>query len=331
MLDEMRPTLVGDARYYDPTVGQAPSTCTIVQGDNILGDVGLSDVYQDSCADFPQTHTLPDGIADFPGPNQVMTFVVPNASSQRVISHDAAYLIYGFGGNSNTVTPWVDHAAIFQRSAASGTQSMIAAAIGLDPAKWQGTGVLNANGAAGGSGDMIRMLTAQNSNALTAESSIGILSSDFADGIRNQLTILAYQHTGQKCAYWPDSTPTAFDKINVRDGHYPIWGPAHMLVSVGADKRPTNADVSTLVNYLAVEGPSVEALNAQIDAKTVPQCAMKVKRSAEIGPYTPYKPTKPCGCYFEKRNGAGSNCVACSDAAPCSAGQVCSFGYCEAM
>src|SRR5262249_16063898 len=106
------PPLGGDFFYYEP--GDALMNagankglpCHIDPLDGLVADVGLSDVYPDSCADFSDRHTLPDGIADFPGPVQVMTFVVPVASSQRVISHDAAYLIYGFGANSNPVSPW---------------------------------------------------------------------------------------------------------------------------------------------------------------------------------------------------------------------------------
>src|SRR5262249_27627404 len=156
-------------------------------------------------------------------------------------------------------------------------------------------------------------VAAQNSNAIAAEATIGILSADQADGARSTIRILAYQHTNQKCAYWPDSTLISFDKINVRDGHYPIWGPAHMLTLVDGNGSPSNPDVAAFMAYLSPEGPSIESLNAQLQARMVPQCAMKVKRTTEIGPYTPYKPTKSCGCYFEKQVGAGSGCVACSD------------------
>jgi hypothetical protein len=253
-----------------------------------------------------------------------MSFVVPVASTQRTISRDAARLIYEFGAASNVVLPWNDPNSIFQRSAASGTQSMIAKAIGAPPAAWFGI-------AATGSGDMVNKVGAQTGLGL-AEKTIGILSTDNADNNRSSLAILAYQHKGQSCSYWPDSTNTSFDKVNVRDGHYPIWGALHMYANVNGDGTPVSSAVAALVTYLAVEAPPLASVQAQIDAREVPHCAMKVKRTAEIGAYTPYKPTMPCGCYFERRVGSTNNsCVACSDTMPCGAGTVCSYGYCEAM
>jgi len=335
LLDLPPAPLAGAGRYYLPDVDpKTECTCNlpITNGPiSVAADIGVSDVYQDSCAAYSDKQVLPAGVADFLGPNQVMTFVVPAASSQRLISRDAAHFIYAFGGNSNQVAPWNSQPNIFQRTEASGTQSMIAKAIGVTASMWLGTSVT-------GSGDMLNAVTAANSNAAAAESTIGILAVDLADDNRKMgpskgLVILGYQHTGQSCAYWPDSTPTAFDKINVRDGHYPIWGPIHFLTNVGGDGRPTNPDVAAVTDYLTgVIDTPVELLRAEIkDAHTVPQCAMKVTRSKEIGPYQPYHPAKPCRCFFEKQNGAGADCVACSDSMPCAAGQACNFGYCEAM
>jgi ABC-type phosphate transport system substrate-binding protein len=331
MLDASPAAITGTARYYDPSVfagdGGAAPLCTLAP--STMVDIGLSDVYQDSCADFAVVHTLPATIADFFGPNQVMTFVVPAASSQKIISRDAAYLVFGFGGNGQTVAPWTDSTLMYVRSAASGTQSMISAAIGVPPTKWAGM-------SQGGSGAVVTGVNGKNADSLAAESTIGILAADFADANRptgptSGLTILAFQHTNQNCAYYPDSTPTAFDKINVRDGHYPIWGPAHFLTRVDGNGRPTNADVATVLNYITTASPTPELVQAEAAAHVVPQCAMKVRHVSEVGPYVPYKPAHPCGCFFEKQVGAGASCAPCSDALPCSTGQVCSYGYCEAM
>ena len=66
----------------------------------------------------------------------------------------------------------------------------------------------------------------------TAVGSIGILASDVADSYRDRLRILAYQDYGQRCAFTPDSSETSKDKRNVRDGHYPIFGPLHRLLAM---------------------------------------------------------------------------------------------------
>jgi hypothetical protein len=333
MLDGAPVPLAGTATYYDPAIfagdGGAIPVCNLGAAPV---DVGVSDVYQDSCVDFADIHTLPPGVRDFLGPNQVMTFVVPAASSQTIISRDAAYLIYGFGATTNPVAPWTDHNLIFQRTAASGTQSMISIAIGVPAARW--AGILSPRGGSGG--NLRDSVLDQNANAANAEATIGILAADVADqnrasGPTTGLKILAYQHAGQSCAYYPDASPTSLDKINVRDGHYPIWGPLHFLTTVGTDGRPTNADVATLMDFLTSVAPPAELLQAEIAASVVPQCAMKVTRFKEVGPYVPYRPPNPCGCFFDTRVGAGAvaDCTACGDATPCAAGKICSYGYCE--
>ena len=42
---------------------------------------------------------------------------------------------------------------------------------------------------------------------------------------------LAFQANGQTKAYYADSTSGARDRQNVRDGHYPIWGPVHFFTT----------------------------------------------------------------------------------------------------
>jgi len=277
---------------------------------------------------IPLSATLPAGVGDFKGPNQVMEFVVPAASSQRVISAAAAYYVFGLGA-AGMVSPWTgDDTFIYRRTAASGTQSMIAAAIGVKPELWKGHD-------SGGSGALRDALNLVSSNAANAEKSIGILAADVADGKpktspTDGLTRLAYQHYGQSCGYWADSTSSSFDKKNVRDGHYPIWGPVHFYTKVDANKKPLNADVDTVIQAITSDSPSEDVLKAEISAHTVPQCAMKVDRSTEVGPYTPYKPAHPCGCFFEKQLGGGASCVACDANTPCAAGSTCSFHFCEA-
>src|SRR5205814_1125309 len=117
-----------------------------------------------------------------------------------------------------------DPTVIFQRTGGSGTQNMIATAINVPAAKWQPSTNTNS------SSDLIFAAITGAATAGKANAAIGILSTDYMDLHRDTVKELAYQHTGQSCGYLPDSDANAFDKANVRDGHYMIWGPLHMYV-----------------------------------------------------------------------------------------------------
>ena len=62
------------------------------------------------------------------------------------------------------------------------------------------------------------------------------------------LKILAFQAADQSCGYLPDSDATHFDKINVRQGRYDIWGPIHLVTAVDDSGNPTNAQAPTILN-----------------------------------------------------------------------------------
>ena len=65
-------------------------------------------------------------------------------------------------------------------------------------------------------------------------------------------------------------------------------------------------------------------------AHLVPQCAMKVQRSAEGGDLKPFTPDAACGCYFESLLGTpASSCVSCANNT-CATGSTCRSGWCEA-
>jgi ABC-type phosphate transport system substrate-binding protein len=308
----------GTATYWDAQGN--PLTCNLdAAGD--AADIGVSDVFATTCPGFDM---VPADVGDFFGPNQVMNFVVPHASSQTLISAEAAYFVYGFGA-AGQAEPWTDETFIFQRSATSGTQAMIATAITVPPAKWKGTQEAK-------SGDMLAAV----SGSKQPEKTIGILASDVADANRKDVTILAYQHFKQDCAWLPDSSSTSFDKINVRDGHYPIWGPIHMLAKVDASKKPVSAAVATFVGYFAGTSDlpaGVDLLTTEVKAHTVPACAMRVQRSAEVGDVSAVTPVKSCGCAFEfiADGSVPASCKTCSKDADCSGDtKHCNYGYCEA-
>ena len=83
---------------------------------------------------------------------------------------------------------------------------------------------------------------------------------------------------------------------------------------------------------------SQSLIRAAQKSYTVPQCAMEVMTTSEIGPEASYQPTGACGCYFESLTGKGttlsSYCKTCTTASTdCTnpAYPACNFGYCEAQ
>ncbi len=290
-------------------------------------DIGISDVFADTCMPLP--NGLPNYVTDFLGPVQAMTFVVPNTSNEKSISAEAAYFVFGFG-NGSGVAPWTDESLMFVRTASSGTQAMIGTAIGVPANQWKG--VMGASSSA-----VVSALNMVNGggNAASQAKAIGILAADVADSNRTTLRALAYRHFGQNCGYLPDSAPNKFDKRNVRDGHYAIWGPLHLLKR--NDTNPGNQlDIQKTIDYLTgtQEPPGVDLIAFEAQNHVIPQCAMRVKRTQEVGPMTPFSPSKPCGCYYEFNANTTSSCQTCQKAADCPAGYSCplynGMGFCEA-
>jgi hypothetical protein len=293
----------------------------------VQADIGISDVFADTCLSLP--NGLPSNVVDNLGPVQAMTFVVPNASTQKSISAEAAYFTFGFGNNSG-VTPWIDEMSMFVRTSSSGTQAMIATAIGVPAASWKG--VPGAN-----SGAVTTALnTANAAGAAAAEKAIGILSADLADAQRNTMRELAYQHFGQSCGYLPDSAANKFDKRNVRDGHYAIWGPIHLLKRKDIDLG-NQVNIQKAVDYFtgAQQPPGVDLIAFEAGVRVIPQCAMRVSRMSEMGPMSKNQVTKPCGCYYEYNANTASSCTPCTTVTDCKdiAGATCQtwggMGFCE--
>lgn len=314
------------ANFWDPANGFTQTECEIPAG-GIQTDIGISDVYAESC-----DMSVGAGQADFFGAIQVMTLATPIASSENSISAEAAYLTFGFGGASHAVAPWDSEEHLFIRSDSSGTKQMIAKAIGLPAPKWKGQVM-------GGSGDM----TTAVAGAAQPNKTIGILSTGQTDANRDTMKVLAYQHKGQSCGYYPDSTSTSFDKINVREGRYAIWGPLHYFTNVDGSGAPVSAagnpegpHVAEAIRVLTHDGLDAETAEAMIvaeaNANTIPLCAMKVTRSSELGDPTPFEPAEPCGCFFESLTGAASDsCTTCTSDSDCGGDTPsCRFGYCEA-
>jgi len=259
-------------------------------------------------------------IADYLGPIQPMVFVAPALSSQKAISAEAAYMAFGTGGNKGASAPWTDPDYFFVRNASSGTQQMVARAINVPADKWWGVDRGGSSGVVNG----IKVLLDQS----LAEKAIGILSTDTADANRDTMRILAFQSYGQNCAYYPDSTPFLTDKQNVRDGHYPLWGPVHFYTRV-TNGIPSSA-AAALVTQFAAAKLSTSLVETVAKKFFVPKCAMHVDRTSEMGPLKSYTTESRCDCFFEKTVNGATSCKACAQASECPANApACSYGYCE--
>jgi len=293
--------------------------CTLPTAGQAI-DVGMSDVFPTSCPDI--TTALLAGIGDFAGPVQAMNFVVPKAATQTTISAEAAYLTFGLGAAGKT--DWDNPDLFAIRNFQSGTETMLAQAIEVPTNKWKGVDK-------GGSGAVVTAIA----NAANPDKTIGILASTEADVPANRLTIkrLAFQPYGEVCALYPDSSFASLDKFNVRNGLYQVWGPVHMLAKVNGSNVATNPKAKQILDILLgnVTVAGVDPVQAEIDNNTVPQCAMNVERTSELGKPKAYSPVGACDCYFEsKTGGASSSCKTCDTAADCmAAAPACNRGYCE--
>jgi hypothetical protein len=282
----------------------------------IAADVGVSDVFAQTCGLAQQG--LPQGFADFQGPIQAMTFAVNKSSSQSSISAEAAYLTLGFG----SVAPWTRTDLVLRRNETSGTQQMIAAAVGVDAKRWTGTNKGSSDGVFNGLTGLI--------GQADQDAAIGILAADYS--ARPELKQLAYQHYGQRCGYKPDVTAGQLDKRNVREGRYAIWGPLHLLTQVDGTGLAKNARARNVIGYLTgSQAPPLgtDFIRVEVQQHVVPPCAMKVQRQSEIGAMTAFKPPQSCACAFDKEASGSTTCKACKANAECVGGESCNFGYCE--
>ncbi len=309
-------TITGIANYWD-VAGNKLECDLDLAGD--IADIGISDVFASTCQNLP--NGLPSTIRDFFGPVEAYGFVVPKSSSQDVISREAAYFVYGFGAESG-VSPWDDEALILKRDVDSGTQQMIGLAIGVPPDRWKGTSVASSTD----------LVTAINTS-INPEKTIGILTAEAAGTNSLQLNMLAYQTKDQTCGYWPDSTRTSKDKKNVRDGHYDIWGPIHILARVDNNGMPLNAETADVIDYMTgIKSPNAgfNLIDILADAGLVPLCAMRVSRNSELGPLASFAPERSCACYYDSRTTGKADCMSCTDDSGCTeSAPRCNYGFCE--
>jgi hypothetical protein len=309
----------------DPTWVPANPEPTCTTGpDGVSIDVAISALFVESCGlGGPPPGS---GLALIQGPVQAYTFVVPTASDQNAIWAEEAYYTFGFGnGNplAPTYDPWNDVNFMFIRPTTKSTLVATAANISVPPAKWKGT-------PEAASGDVVNAVV----NSTNAEATIGILGAEVYDANRTKgLKTLAFRAFNQKAAYYPDSTSSAFDKQNVRDGHYTLWSPTVYITKVDASNTPTNPAVATFMDAVLGTGdPGFDGLAEVVKVGLVPQCAMQVTRSTDGGDLSPASPPASCTCYYLSQvpgaSGTPAGCTACADNSTCGGG-TCNHGFCE--
>ena len=114
------------------TPQMASPTCTIdAAGKDI--EIANSALLIDACTKDP----TPAGIGTFQGANQAYLFVVPEASSQKGLTAEEAYFVFGFGG-AGMAQPWTDETLYFIRTTTKSTLVALAANIQVPAARWKG-------------------------------------------------------------------------------------------------------------------------------------------------------------------------------------------------
>jgi hypothetical protein len=336
--------LTGTAHYYTPDPSGDP-TLTVTNTCNLSGNtmalIGVSDVSFQSCQNTP----APAGIGEWFGPEQSMLIVVPKQNQTfTAISAEQAAAIWGCGPAGN-VLPFINGNEIFQRSATSGTQILVARNIGVPESAFFGT-------ACGSSSIMLTSLV----GAPDPQSAIGFIAADFYSTHRSVLNAVAFRGINQKKAYYADADSVATDLLNVREGRYMIQGPLHFFTTASSaastgDGGAQSADggaaspvakssvagnvLGWLTGGVPIDPADTMNMNYVTTVATlgdVPQCAMRVKIDKDGGFFSPYKPPVSCHCAFEKakivRTTAGT-CPSCKTDADCTGGLRCQTGYCE--
>ncbi|MGK0360448.1 MAG: hypothetical protein ACI9U2_002761 [Bradymonadia bacterium] len=309
------PSTAEDAAW---TPAMAPSSCAI-PADGLPVDLAHADIFPESCGADLQ---LGD-VAVFTGPVLPFVFVVPPASSQTAITAEEAYFVWGFGA-AGQVAPWTEEQFLFTRPNTAGTKITFGANIRVPAARWKGEQLAK-------TGDVINAVA----SSVNAEATLGIVGGANYDGTRDVIKSLAYQAFDQQQAWYPDASAASFDKRNVRDGHYLLWGPSVFLTRVDDAGAPTNPRVDRVLRLLqsrdADPAPSFDSTGIIVDLGFIPDCAMGVARDGQAGDLRLYTPDAPCGCFFEARVGGDAGCMPCDSAGAgdCPGAQTCTLGFCE--
>ena len=306
------------AFYFDDNSVQ--QNCLLDPAGNTV-DIGISDLYAQTC-DPTYVPGSTSQVAEYTGPVVPFVLSVRQTSPQQSISAEAAHIVFGDRGmvpatsGMKNAAPWTDPNSYFIRSGTAGSTVLTALLIDVPKSKFWGIDRLSTD-------NLRDSLLASTS----VEPSIGILSIDYNDKNRGNLKSLYLQSKDQLCGYQPDSQPTTYDKANVRDGHYPLWGYVHFFTKIGSGGVPSAA-ANAMVLLFNVQKLNQALLDDVIAASLTPQCAMKVSRMAEIGDFSARAGVQ-CGCYFDFKTTGKTTCQTCSTSEDCPGKHPCNYGYCE--
>lgn len=331
-------------------------TCTLGAGTIIHADVALADVYFSGCPagiyfpgevrDVNDQSSSGAPAVDFLGPIQAMVYVTSssNFSSQYLLIEEAQDILAC--GVRSKIYPYIDSTSLdlydHESGFTNGIPIMTYHCLDL-PLTYYPRSVQDATFIKPSFYPQPELTVIANiTSSINPTAAVGFVSGENYDEHRDTLKSLAVVGPGQSAgnkAYLPDSDATSRDRHNVRDGHYVIQGPLHMIARAGADNVPTTPMAQRFINWMQGKPgmPGEDPLPFNIidifaDTGVVPQCAMKVIRDTECGAFKPYRDTAPCGCYFEsKATGLAvpSGCKTCQATLECGTGRICSLGFCE--
>lgn len=281
-------------------------------------DLVLSDVFPQSCPAYASSS--PSGIIDTPGPVSPYILTMMKSATEPAILAEEAHFVFGAGRAAN-IKPWLSDAAIVHLGTQDSGTLLLGQRVKLAPARFKGTVAVSLD-------DMINTLYTD------SEHGIGILPTTIADRRRSELRPLGFQAIGQKGAFFPDRRSTSFEKQNVRDGHYPLWGYLHTVLrqDPANASQPLSKKGARLADIFLGKNTvgGQDSLVLQVQNGFVPQCAMKVTRATDSTTMTVFAPGEPCSCLFEHNVSQGNlTCQQCP-AGTCGTG-VCRRKYCEAQ
>jgi hypothetical protein len=329
MKDPADPAKGGWAFYFDDNGNQV--NCRIDPVGMSVGvpiTIGISDLYSTTCGFTP----TPTSVTEYTGPVVPFVFATKAASKEVSISAEAAHMVFANGGMPPSgsamkpAMPWVDYTKYYIRNTTAGSTVLSALLLNVKVSSsmpFWGIDRVSTDNLRDG------LLAATDPDA-----AIGILSIDFYDKNRGNLKGLYLQSFNQTAGYLPDSKPTTTDKMNVRDGHYPLWGYVHFVVPLDAIGGTTPA-ANAMTLLFSVDKLDQRLVDAIIAASEVPQCAMKVQRRGEINSPDGSGDFKvrtgySCGCYFDFKTTNHTSCKPCATSDECPNGGSCNYGYCEA-
>ena len=293
------------------TPATANKTCEAPAG-GVDVNVANSALFNSECT----AETPPTNVALTLGPVQAYVLAVPKASNQTAITFEEAYFVFGFGA-AGMVEPWINEAQMFIRTISKSTLLAWAANIGVPKDKWKGVRL-----------DGSPMVVSSLQTSTSPQQAIGILGAEVYESLRDSLFQLAFRAKGQHAAYFPDSTYTARDKKNVRDGHYTVWSPTVWMDQVSGG-TPIKPDARYVIDLIAgktvTPAHNFDMISVISNVGLIPDCAMNVKRSKEGGDLSIYKPAESCVCKYESIVST-SSCQTCTTT--CATG-VCRNGFCE--